>query len=302
MKPSLIEQKKRLYFIVGPTSSGKTEISIKLAKVLEAQEYAMGRSAKCEIISADSRQVYRYFDLSSGKVTKEEMRDIPHHMLDIVDPGQKYTVVDYVKDATRIIEEVLSRGNIPIVVGGTGFYIDSLIYDYDLPQVKMNEELRKELESRSTEQLFIELESIDPEYAAQHNNAEFKNNRHRLVRAVEIARALGNIPALNKKERYGTDEFQKHIIFTETDQDSLKEKIKTRIVDRLQKGMVAEIQRAMQKYNLSYEYLESLGLEFKYVSRLLQKQIDESSMIEELAKEHIQYARRQDTWFRRYKK
>jgi tRNA dimethylallyltransferase len=135
---------KKIYFVIGPTSSGKTALSIDLAKKI----------GKAEIISADSRQVYRGFDLSSGKVTTEEMENIPHHLLDIVNPGEYFSAVDFTELAIKKIEEVISRGNTPIVCGGTGFYIDSLLYDYNLPDVKQNPELRTELESKDTPELF----------------------------------------------------------------------------------------------------------------------------------------------------
>jgi tRNA dimethylallyltransferase len=294
--------KKKIFFIIGPTASGKTSLSIELAKKL-------GNS---EIISADSRQIYKGFDLSSGKVTKEEMGNIPHHMLDIVEPGEYFSVVDYTNLALEKIEEIYSRGNIPIICGGTGFYIDSLLYDYDLPEVTKNDNLRKELELKTNTELYKIL--IRKLFAFKNwkyvfsnfktykrfSILEFKNNPHRLTRAIEIVDKLGFIPELKKSERFSVDQYEVKIISTKIDRTTLKEKINKRLLDRLDAGMVEEIEKVKAKYNLSFEYLESLGLEFKWVSKFLKKELSEEEMIENLNKEIYQYARRQESWFKRY--
>ena len=145
------ENSQKIYFIVGPTASGKTALSIELAKKL----------GNCEIISCDSRQIFRDFDLATGKVTKEEMGPIPHHMLDIVDPGQEFSVVDFTNMALEQIEDIFSRGKTPIICGGTGFYVDNLIYDYKLPSVPKNEDLRKELEPKTTKELYLILKDLE---------------------------------------------------------------------------------------------------------------------------------------------
>lgn len=286
-----LSAKKKIFFIVGPTGSGKTSLSIELAKKIK----------NAEIISADSRQIFRDFDLSSGKVTKEEMENIPHHMLDIINPGEYFSVVDFTKMATKKIEEIFERGNTPIIVGGTGFYIDSLLYKYNLPEVENNLELRKELEERSLEELFELIKSKDPEYALTIvNNYETRNNKHRMIRTAEVVESLGKFPQLKKEKRYNTDNFEIVIIKTDIERDVLREKIHKRILVRLDAGMIEEIQKVKEKYNLSFEYLESLGLEFKWMGKFLKGRITKEEMIENLYTEICQYAKRQDTWFKRY--
>lgn len=278
---------RKIFFIVGPTASGKTSLSIELAKKIK----------DVEIVSADSRQIYRDFDLSSGKVTKREMEGISHHMLDIVDPGEYFSVVDYTDMALKVIRDIFSRKKTPIVVGGTGFYIDSLLYDYNLPDVKADEGLRKDLEKKDKEELFTILKSFDFNFAHKHDTDEFKNNKHRLVRAIEIATALGRVPELKKTLRFKNFE----IIQTNLSRLELKEKINSRLKERLEQGMIEEIKNVKEKYNLDHKYLEGLGLEFKWVSKFLQGEISQEEMVLNLQKQIYQYARRQEAWFKRYK-
>lgn len=278
---------KKIYFIVGPTASGKTLRSIELAKQIN----------NAEIISADSRQIYRDLNLSTGKITKEEMEGIPHHMLDIVNPGEYFSVVDYTNLALQKIDEVFKRGNTPIVVGGTGFYIDSLLYDYNLPEVKANQALRKELEGKDNLEMFEMLKNLDPSFALAHDNNEFKNNKHRLARAIEIAIGIGHVPVLKKKIRFTDTE----IINITMPRDILKLKIYKRLLERLDAGMVKEVASVKEKYNLEYKYFEGLGLEFKWISKYLKDEITKEDMIENLNKQIYQYARRQEAWFKRYK-
>ncbi len=277
----------KIYIIVGPTASGKTALSIELAKKL----------GNAEIISADSRQIFRDFDLATGKVSEVEMGEIPHYMLDIIDPGKEFSVMDFTNLAVQKIEEIFSRGNIPIVCGGTGFYIDNLIYNYNLPSVAMDTILRAELEQKTVTELFKQLQEMDKAYARIVFEKQEQNNKVRLIRAIEIATKLGCVPKLKKVRRYKNVEF----IFTNVGREELREKIHDRILTRLQQGMLDEIKSVQKKYNLSYDYLEKLGLEFKWAAKLFRNQITEEQFVENLSRETCQYARRQDTWFRRYK-
>ena len=286
-----MENSRKIYFIIGPTASGKTALSIELGSKIK----------NAEIISADSRQIFKDLNLSTGKITSAEMQNIPHHMLDIINPGDYFSVVDYTDMALKIIDEVFERGNTPIIVGGTGFYIDSLLYNYNLPDVKANANLRNELESKSQDELFTILESLDFDFATRHNNLEFKNNPHRLMRAIEIATELGKIPKLNKEKRFSDEKYDIEIIQTSTPRDILKQKINLRLLERIEAGMIEEIQNIKKKYSLIFPYLESLGLEFKWISKFLQNQITKDQMIEHLQKQIYQYARRQEAWFKRYK-
>ncbi len=294
--------KKKIFFIVGPTSSGKTALSIELAKKI----------GNTEIISADSRQIYRDLNISSGKVTKEETENIPHHMLDIVDPGEYFSVVDYTDMALQKIEEIYSRGNTPIICGGTGFYIDSLLYKYNLPETKKNENLRKVLETKNTQELFkilswklFNIRNLkyffkNIKTIQKFSILEYKNNPHRLMRAIEIIDELGYIPELKKEKRFSDVEYEVEIISTKIDRKTLREKIYKRLLERLDSGMIDEIKSVKEKYNLSWDYLEKLGLEFKWVSKFLQKEISREEMIEKLFLDICHYAKRQESWFKRY--
>ncbi len=278
---------KKIYFIVGPTASGKTALSIELAKKI----------GNAEIISADSRQVFKGFDLATGKVTPEETGDIPHHMLDIVDPGKEFSVYDFTEQAMQKIEEIFEQGNTPIICGGTGYYIDNLIYDYKLPSVEKNEDLRKELDTKTSRELFLMIRDRDKNYANVVFEKNEQNNKVRLIRALEIISQIGFVPKLKKVSRFSNVEF----IFTNVEREELRTRIHKRILIRLEQGMLKEIKSVQQKYNLSYDYLEKLGLEFKWASKYFRKQITQEQFIENLFNETCQYARRQDTWFRRYK-
>jgi len=298
--------KKKIVFIIGPTASGKTSLSIEKAKKLVKD------GSIAEIVSADSRQVYRDLDLSSGKVTNDEMENIPHHLLDVVDPGDYFSVVDYTDLALKTVDDIFSRGNIPIICGGTGFYIDSLLYKYNLPETKKNDRLRIELEYKYTPELynilFKKLLNIknwkyffkNLRTLEKFSNSEYKNNPHRLMRAIEIVDELGYIPELKKEKRFPETEYDVEIISTNVDRQILREKIYKRLIERIDQGMVDEIKNVKEKYNLSWEYLEKLGLEFKWASKFLQNQISKEEMIEKLFLEICQYAKRQDSWFRRY--
>jgi tRNA dimethylallyltransferase len=275
----------KIVFIIGPTASGKTSFSIEYAK----------KNRNCEIISCDSRQIYKDFDLLTGKVTEEEMSGIPHHLLNIINPGEKFTVENYTKFALEKIKEIQKRGNTPVFVGGTGFYVDNILFNYNLPSVPPNKELRQKIESLPLNEVYEMLREIDPEYAERE--AINKNNKHRMQRAYEIAYTLGKIPPLNKTKRFKNVE----IIYIEIPKEKLHENIYKRLIQRLDDGMIEELVFVKEKYNLSFEYLESLGLEFKYISYFLQDKITKEEMIQELFEAIKKYAKRQIVWFRRYK-
>lgn len=294
--------KRKIYFVIGPTSSGKTALSIELAKKI----------GNVEIISADSRQIFRDFDLASGKVTQQEMEGVPHHMLDIVNPGEYFSVIDFTNLALEKIEDIYKSGNIPIVCGGTGFYIDSLLYKYNLPEIENDENLREILDDKNSNELFKilkkELFNLKKFFYFFKNyktfkkfsHIEFRNNKHRLIRTIEIVKQLGHLPELIKENRFNKNIYDVEIIKTNVSRNVLRDKIYKRIIIRLGQGMIEEIENAKERYNLSFKYLESLGLEFKWIAKFLQKEISEEKMIEKLFNETCQYAKRQDTWFRRY--
>ena len=272
--------KSKIIVIVGPTASGKSDLSVKIAKEKNG-----------EIISADSRQVYKGLDIGSGKITKREMRGVPHFLLDIANPKKVFTVADFKRLGQKAIDDILSRGKVPVIVGGTGFYIDALVFDMDIPEVPPNKILREKLEKKTIEELFSKLEKLDSERASEIDS----QNKVRLVRALEIVDALGKIPKANKTEKYDAE-----WIGIDWSNEVLKERIHTRLLKRIKSGMIKEVENLHAK-GLSYKRMESLGLEYRYMARFLKKEITREQMISELETKIWQYAKRQRMWFKRNK-
>lgn len=289
----MVKTRPKIYVIVGPTASGKTAYSIKLALAGQAKNIGY------EIISADSRQVYRGMDIGTGKVTKKEMTGIPHHLLDVADPKKVFTVSDYQKLAKQKIEEIIARGNTPIIVGGTGFYIQAIVDDLVLPTVPPNKKLRASLEAKPSSELFAMLKKLDPRRAREID----AKNPARLIRAIEIAKALGKVPELRSRislhEKRLLNSFE--IIGIKINQEKLNKKIHQRLVERLKHGMIAEVKK-LHAEGLSWKRMEELGLEYRYLARFLQGKITKPEMLEQLEKEIIKYSKRQMTWFKRDKK
>ena len=291
--------KAKVIVICGQTSTGKSDFAVALAKYLSTPSVLKDISplAGGEIISADSRQVYIGLDIGSGKITQKEMQGIPHHMLDVVKPSKVFTVAEYKKLADKKIREIIKKclpagrqGNIPIICGGTGFYIDAIINDITLPQVPPNKKLRTELENKSPVELFNILKKLDPIRA---QNIDSKN-AVRLIRAIEIATALGSVP--NKNPTCGKyDVFKIGLVLPD---EVLKERIYKRIIKRIKLGMIDEVQDLHDK-GLSWARMGDLGLEYRYISQYLQGHMTKSEMINKLNKETWQYAKRQKTWFKR---
>ncbi len=270
--------KPKILVIVGPTASGKTSLSIELAKKYNG-----------EIVSADSRQVYKGLDLGTGKVTQEEMDGIPHHLLDVADPLDTYTQTDYVRDGRKAIDDILSRGKLPIVVGGTFFYIDALLGKVSAAPAPPNEKLRTRLESLSNEALIQMIAEKDPKRAETID----VHNKRRLVRAIEIITALGTVPEIQSEELY--DSLILGIAITK---DTLEENIHTRLLARLDQGMVEEV-RNLVKNGLTYDRLTELGIEYKYIAEFLQEKIPKEEMMAQIEIKSRQYAKRQMTWLKR---
>lgn len=275
-------QNQKVYVIVGPTASGKTAYSIKLAKKVGG-----------EIIGADSRQVYKGLDIGSGKVTKKEMAGIPHHLLDVASPKKVFTVALYKKLADKKIEEIIARGKTPIIVGGTGFYIQAVVDNLILPEVPPDKKLRANLEAKPPSELFAMLKKLDPKRAKDID----EKNPVRLIRAIEIAKKLGQVPLL-RQGFGGQAPYNFEFIGIKVDQEKLNKKIYQRLVDRLKKGMIAEVKR-LHEQGVSWRRLEDLGLEYRYIARFLQGKLNRPEMIEQLYQQIVKYSKRQMTWFKR---
>lgn len=275
-----MNSKPKIIVILGQTSTGKSDFAVQIAKKIGG-----------EIISADSRQVYKGMNLGTGKITKKEMRGIPHHLLDVASPKKVFSVSDYKKLTDKKIKEIVKRGNMPIVVGGTGFYIDAVINSNILPEVPPNKKLRATLVNKSALELFKMLLTLDPIRA---KNIDSKNPV-RLIRAIEIARALGKVPKVSTNSNYDVLK----IGLTLPD-EILKKRIYTRLITRIKKGMIKEIQN-LHKQGISWKRMNALGLEYRYGALYLQGKITKKEMIEKLNIESWHYAKRQKTWFKRDK-
>lgn len=270
----------KLIAVLGPTATGKSDFAVMLAKKIGG-----------EIISADSRQVYTGLDIGSGKITKAEMQGIPHHLLDVANPKKIFSVAEYKSLAEKAIADILVRGNVPILCGGTGFYIDAVANGITHPEVPPNNELRKKLDMRSTAALFTALKKLDPKRAETID----RHNKVRLIRAIEIAKALGEVPLLVKEEKYD-------VLFLGLDAPDavLKEKTQKRLLSRIEDGMLQEVKR-LHENGVSWKRLETLGLEYRACAQFLQKKIDKESFIEGLRNDIWHYAKRQRTWFKKNK-
>ena len=275
-----MKNRPKIIVILGQTSTGKSDFAVQIAK-----------KVKGEIISADSRQVYKGMDLGTGKITKYEMQGIPHHLLDVANPKKVFSVSGYKKLADNKIKEILKRGKVPILCGGTGFYIDAVVNGTILPEVAPNAKLRAMLAKKSVVELFKMLKKLDPSRA---KNIDSKNPV-RLIRAIEIAKALGKVP----KVKSGTEYDALKIGLTLPD-EVLKKRIYARLLARIKKGMLKEIEN-LHKSGVSWKRMNELGLEYRYGAMYLQGKKKKKEMIEKLNTESWQYAKRQKTWFKRDK-
>lgn len=276
-----MSEKEKIIAVVGPTASGKTALAVEIARLIGG-----------EVISADSRQIYTGLDLGTGKVTKGEMRGVPHHLLDVANPKRKFTVVQYESLATRAIRDILKRGKVPIICGGTGFYIDAVLTDTSFPAVPPNTALRNELEKLSSEELFERLVTVDP---ARAETVDPKNSR-RIIRAIEIATVLGKVPTQSE----GVEKYDTLYIGLTPPKEELAERIHTRLLARMKRGMVAEA-RHLREQGLSWKRMDSLGLEYRFLAQFLQSKITKEQMLDLLEIAIRQYSKRQMVWFKRNK-
>ncbi len=290
-----------IIFIIGPTASGKSDLAIALAKKLNG-----------EIISADSRQVYRGMDIGTGKVPRD-LTGIPnakypmpnknhffsdgiiHHLINVASPKREYNISHFLRDAKKAIADIEKRGKLPIICGGTHFWIQVLITGQTLPEVKPNTILRAKLEKKSAEELFKMLQEKNPERAKTID----AKNPHRLIRALEICNALGSVP--NTKYKIQNTKYNSLIIALHPEKEILRERIRNRLEKRFAEGMIDEV-RNLRTSGISWKRLESFGLEYRYIALFLQGKISEKEMREKLFFETWHYAKRQLSFIRRMRK
>lgn len=289
-KPEHMAQKKPLIVLTGPTAVGKTALSIKLAKKIDG-----------EIISADSMQVYRHMDIGTAKITREEMDGVVHHLIDILEPTEDFNVVLFQKLAKAAVEEIYSRGKIPIVAGGTGFYIQALLNDIDFTETDENTKFREEMERMAAEHgpgiLHEKLRMVDPESAKTIH----ENNIKRVIRALEYYEKTGEkISAHNEAERAKTSPYQFFYYVLNTDRAILYERIEKRIDEMVKDGLVDEVKK-LKEMGCRRDSVAMQGLGYKEILAYLDGEISLETAISILKRDTRHFAKRQLTWFRREK-
>jgi tRNA dimethylallyltransferase len=280
-----MEQLPSLIVVLGPTASGKSGLGIALAQRF------MG-----EIVSADSRQVYRGLDIGSAKVTPAEQALVPHHLLDVADPHDVYTVSQFQHDAITAIDEIIGRGHVPFLVGGSPHYIQAIVDHLDIPSVPPQPALRAQLEARPLSDLLTQLEVLDPQSAATID----RNNPRRVIRALEVCITTGK--PFSEQRGIADSLYRCLLLGIRWPREVLYRRIDQRVDERMQQGMVQEVQ-ALLDQGVSYERLEALGLEYRFIARWLRGEYSsEAQMVERLKYAIHDFTRRQLTWFRRDKR
>ena len=282
-------QKPKVIVICGPTASGKTALSIELAKRING-----------EIVSADSMQIYTDMDIGTAKPEKEEKQGIKHYLMDYVSPQQRYSVAQFKNDATIAIEEIIKKGKMPIVVGGTGLYIDSLIYGIEYSNIENDEEYRKELEKIIEMQGLEALYSRANEIDSQAMKKISPNDKKRIMRVLEIYHATGKTKTEQEEEsRKNEVKYDYRVFVLNMDREKLYERINKRVDIMIQKGLIQEVENLQRKYNEFPTAMQGLG--YKEVVDYLQGEYTQEEMIEKIKMESRRYAKRQLTWFRKNK-
>ncbi|WP_394527285.1 tRNA (adenosine(37)-N6)-dimethylallyltransferase MiaA [Lacrimispora sp. JR3] len=281
---------KPLIILTGPTAVGKTALSLRLAKAIGG-----------EIISADSMQVYRGMDIGSAKITKEEMMGIPHHLIDVLDPREEFNVTVFQAMAKAAVEEIYSRGRIPIVAGGTGFYIQALLNDIDFTETGEDSSIRTELEKIAEEKgaahLHEMLLMIDPESAEQIH----ANNVKRVIRAIEFYRQTGErISKHNKRERQKESPYDFLYFVVNTDRDTLYQRIDQRVDQMVEQGLVEEVKR-LKASGCTRDMVSMQGLGYKEILDYLQGEYSLEEALYLIKRDTRHFAKRQITWFKREK-
>ena len=282
-------QKQKVIVICGPTASGKTALSIELAKQING-----------EIVSCDSMQIYKDMDIGTAKPTIDEMQGIKHYLIDFVLPDQRYSVADFKNDAKKAIKEILEKGKTPIIVGGTGLYVDSLIYEIEYQDIKFDEEYRNKLERIADEEgldkLYEEAKKIDEKAIEKIS----KNDRKRILRILEIYHATGKNKTQQEIEsRKKEVEYDYHVYALNWNREKLYERINKRVDIMIDQGLIDEVKTVYEKYSKFPTAMQGLG--YKEVVEYLENKLTKEEMIEKIKQETRRYAKRQMTWFRKNK-
>lgn len=276
-------QNNKLIIILGPTASGKSDLAIKLAQKFNG-----------EIISADSRQIYKEMNIGTAKIIKKEMSGVPHYMIDIVKPNQKFTLAQFQEKTIKIIKNIQKRNKLPLLVGGTGLYIQSIVDNLKIPETKPDKKLRNKLEKLTNQELINKLKKLDSKALKIIDT----KNKRRLIRALEIIiKTRKPVPLLKKQPL----PYPVLMVGIKKQSDELKCLIKKRLLKRFKEGMVLEVKK-LRKSSLSWQRLEEFGLEYRYIAQYLQKKLNYKELVERLQKEIEHFTKRQMTWFKKDKR
>jgi len=277
------EKKPDLLVLLGPTASGKTKLSIDLALELNA-----------EIISADSRMIYKEMNIGTAKPNIDERKKIPHHLIDIISPDEKFTASDFKKLTYQKIEEIKKQGKLPFLVGGTMLYIDSIVYNYNFGNTKPDPQIRLELEQKTTEELYKKLLEKDPEHAQKIE----KNNRRHIIRPLEIIIQTGK--KISKQKKKDKSLYNSLKIGLRVEKDKLHKRINSRVQEQIKTGLIEETKNLANKYNYSLPSMTGLG--YKQIGFYLENKLKLEEATEILQRDTRRFAKRQITWWKRDKK
>lgn len=286
-----MKNKQKVIVILGSTSSGKTGLAVRVADLYDG-----------EVISADSRQVYRGMDIGTGKDLGEyvmEGKKIPYHLIDVVDPMEQFSLADFQKKSFLAMDDILKRNKLPIIAGGTGMYTQAIVDGFDLADSFSSREYRDKLEKKTCDELREFLEKLDLDFFESLNNSD-RNNKRRLARYIELAEQgeLGQ----RKKDKEKILKYDFLLVGLKWPRDVLRERIYRRLLERIEKeDMIGEVER-LHENGVAWERMEDFGLEYRFVSRYLRKLISYDQMVEQLNIAIRQFAKRQDTWYRKWER
>ena len=280
--------KEQVIVICGPTASGKTSLGIKLAKKIEG-----------EIVSCDSMQIYKDMSIGTAKPTDEELKEAKHYLVDFVMPNERYSVAEYKKDAEYTIEQIIKSGKKPIIVGGTGLYLNSLVYGIDYPNIETDLNYRQELEDRvnkeGLENLYKEANKIDSKAMEKISS----NDKKRILRILEIYHSTGKTKTqLEEDSRKNGPKYDYKIFVLNMDREKLYDRINKRVDIMIEDGLIDEVKQLLKKYKEFPTAMQGLG--YKEVVEYLENKLTKVEMIEKIKQETRRYAKRQITWFKSY--